>query len=247
MGSTTPESRKSSSEPGSPDDAIDPFSMCGIASAELELEKADVLFSEGDEVEHVYVVRSGLCYRYRYLKDGRRQIVDLTFPGDFIGLEALTQATFVSSLTALTPARVTAYSVKEFIQRCHADPPLVRMLLEWMARGHSILTKRLVGGAHGSASQRIAHLLLEIRLRALYSIQLTPIEKDAETPFLGADENELNLKIPQAIIADTLGLSIVHVSRTLASLREEGLIEQSATGLRYRNLEGLKDLALWDD
>lgn len=246
MGSRIPESRKSGTEPGRPNDAIDPFSTRGLTFYELALEKAELLFSEGDEIDHVYVVRSGLCYRYRYLKDGRRQIVDLAFPGDFIGLEALTQDSFVNSLTALTPARVAAYPVSEFIRQCYAEPSLVRVLLEWMARGQSILTKRLLGGAHGSASQRIAHLLLEIRLRALFSIRLEP-KKETHFSLLGVDDTELNLKLPQAIIADTLGLSIVHVSRTLTSLREDGFIEQSATGLRYRNLDGLKDLALWDD
>ena len=246
MGWRIPESLKVRSQHGSADKAIDPFSICSISSSELKLGKDEVLFTEGCAADHVYVVKSGLCFSYRNLEDGRRQIIDLAFPGDFAGLEALTQSSFVSGFAALTAAQLVAYPVADFTERCYAEPALSRTLVECIAREQSILTKRLVGVAHTSASQRIAHFLLEVRVRALTSLKLQPLKNGDACHFLAPDTGDFHLKLPQAVIADTLGLSIVHVSRTLSKLKEEGLIDQSSTGMRYRDLEGLKTIAVWE-
>ncbi|MFC4259185.1 Crp/Fnr family transcriptional regulator [Marinobacter lacisalsi] len=225
---------------------VDPFSICRISSSVKELDKSGVLFMEGDPAQHVYVVKSGLCFSFRYHEDGRRQIIDLAFPGDFVGLEALTQEQFVSGLSALTPAELVAYPVDDFTQRCYAEAALSRTLVECIAREQVILTKRLVGVAHSSASQRIAHFLLEVRVRALTASELHPVGAGAENHCLLSDCGAFTLNLPQAVIADTLGLSIVHVSRTLSKLKDDGLIEDSPAGLRYMNVDGLKAVAQWE-
>ncbi|MGM0570867.1 Crp/Fnr family transcriptional regulator [Marinobacter sp.] len=246
MGWRIPEALKERSGQADAGKSIDPFSICNISSSPVSVFKSENLYSEGNSADHVYVVRSGLCFSFRYDEDGRRQIIDLAFPGDFIGLEALTQARFVSSVSALTQAELVAYSVDDFTRQCYDEPALSRALVECIAKEHAILTKRLVGVAHSPADQRIAHFLLEIRSRALQSSKLHPVSEGTRNRALITAGGDFNLKLPQAIIADTLGLSIVHVSRTLSKLKEEGLIEDSSAGIRYRNLDGLKALALWE-
>jgi len=246
MGWRIPEALKERSGQADAGKSVDPFSICNMCSISVSVFKSENLYAEGDAAGHVFVVKSGLCFSFRYDEDGRRQIIDLAFPGDFAGLEALTQRRFVSSVSALTQAELVAYPVDDFTRQCYAEPALSRALVECIAKEHAILTKRLMGVAHSPASQRIAHFLLEVRSRALASSKLYPVSESARNRALITANGDFNLKLPQAIIADTLGLSIVHVSRTLSKLKEDGLIEDSSAGLRYRNLDGLKELALWE-
>lgn len=246
MGWRIPEAVRARSGEALDTEMIDPFSICRISSSVKELDKSGILFMEGDPAQHVYVVKSGLCFSFRNHEDGRRQIIDLAFPGDFVGLEALTQGQFVNGLSALTRAELVAYPVDDFTQRCYAEAALSRTLVECIAREQVILTKRLVGVAHSSASQRIAHFLLEVRVRALASSQLHPLGDTAGNRCLITASGDFTLNLPQAVIADTLGLSIVHVSRTLGKLKDDGLIEDSSAGLRYLNLDGLKEVAQWE-
>lgn len=246
MGWRIPEAVKARSGEALASEMIDPFSICSISSSVVELDKSDVLFMEGDPAQQVYVVKSGLCFSFRYHEDGRRQIIDLAFPGDFVGLEALTQRQYVNGLSALTQVELVAYPVDDFTQRCYAEAALSRTLVECIAREQVILTKRLVGVAHSSASQRIAHFLLEVRVRALTSSKLNPVGHSVENRCLITASGDFSLNLPQAVIADTLGLSIVHVSRTLSKLKDEGLIEDSSHGLRYLSLDGLKAVAQWE-
>ncbi len=65
-----------------------------------------------------------------------------------------------------------------------------------------------------TAYERMAHLLLELRWR-LAEVGL-------------GDERKFPLPLTQEVLADALGLSIVHVNRTLQQLRREGLLEMRA-------------------
>ena len=232
------------------DITVDPFSISNISSSVVSLAKSSVLYSERDSANYIYVVRRGLCFSFRHDEEGRRQIIDLAFPGDFVGLEALTQPHYVCSLSALNHSELVAYAVDDFTQQCYAEPALSRALVECIAREQAILKKRLVGVAHSSASRRIAHFLLEVRLRALAAGKLYPVGHNELSPERNGQpvlrDEGFKLKLPQAVIADTLGLSIVHVSRTLGKLKEDGLIEYCSAGLRFTDLEGLKELALWE-
>jgi len=52
------------------------------------VERKEHVFLEGDDATHIFQVEAGHVCVYRQLADGRRQIIDFAFPGDFIGLGA---------------------------------------------------------------------------------------------------------------------------------------------------------------
>jgi CRP-like cAMP-binding protein len=84
----------------------------------------------------------------------------------------------------------------------------------------------MIGIGRRSAKTRIAHLFCEmvLRLRAV-----------------GLEEgNAVPLPITQAEVGDALGLSTVHVNRTLQELRGENLIEWENGVLTVLNWEGLQ-------
>jgi CRP-like cAMP-binding protein len=83
-----------------------------------------------------------------------------------------------------------------------------------------------------SAIQRIAHLFCEMltRFRAVGLAQGDCYE----------------LPISQLDLAETTGLSTVHVNRTLQELRRQGLIEFRSRSLMIRNLPHLQILGEFD-
>jgi hypothetical protein len=74
-----------------------------------------------------------------------------------------------------------------------------------------LLLDHVVRLGRQTAYERMAHLILELHWRSMLIGQ--------------ADDQSFNLPLTQEILADFLGLSIVHVNRTLQQLRREHLIE----------------------
>jgi len=79
----------------------------------------------------------------------------------------------------------------------------------------------------------MAHILLEL-LKRLEVVAM-------------ADDGRFELPVTQEILADTLGLSLVHVNRTLRRLREGGLLETEGQRFWLRDLRALAEVADFDD
>lgn len=128
------------------------------------------------------------------LEDGRRQIVGLRLPGDLLmGPGEGMEANF------LTMGRTGLMAGP------HAGAPLQALLV---AEEQLRLRELVVRLGRCSAYERTAHLLLELHERLL-RVGL-------------ADADGFHLPLTQEVLADALGLSIVHVNRTLQQLRRDG-------------------------
>jgi len=168
------------------------------------------LVVEGEASERVYVLKEGWSCSYKVLEDGRRQILTFGLPGDFLGLRNSLFETADHSIQALTDVVVASFSVGKLMDICSRCPEFI-LGLQWSAaREQAMLSEHLVSLGRRSAYQRVAHLLLELLSR----LRLVGL----------ADTQSYRLPLTQEILADTLGLSIVHVNRTLRKLRERGLV-----------------------
>jgi CRP-like cAMP-binding protein len=142
------------------------------------------------------------------MPDGRRQIFSLLLPGDSFGFAGRPALSSVVALTALET--VDASAVQEAVRR-GAAPGLARALAGAELLADSLLLDHAVRLGRLTAFERVAHFLLELQQRL-------------EVAGLG-DRQRFPLPLTQEMLADTLGLSIVHVNRTLQQLRRAGLIE----------------------
>ena len=192
-----------------------------LSDAELELLRTladhrerhaagDELASEGAVPGRPRFIISGWAARQRVLPDGRRQIFSVLLPGDSIGLARRFGAE-LSTVAALTAVEtVDADPVLEAVQTGHA-PGLSCALAAIEPIEQAQLLDHMVRLGRQTAYERVAHFLLELQRRL-------------ETVSLG-DSQRFPLPLTQEIMADALGLSIVHVNRTLQQLRRERLIE----------------------
>ena len=187
-----------------------------VVRASRQVEARTDLVSEGEASDDVHLILEGFACRNKVLADGTRQIVAYLVPGDFCDLHIFILNAMDHSITTLSPCRVVDIPrrrVLEFAER----PALARAM--WWATlvDEAILREWLVNIGARPAEQRVAHLLCELHLR-LKTVGL-------------ADGGAYELPLTQADLAETMGLSNVHVNRVLQRLRADGLIT-----LKGRNL-----------
>ena len=151
----------------------------------------------------------GFACRYKLRANGSRQIMAYLVPGDFCDLHVFILREMDHTIATLSPCRVVDIP-RERILELTERSALARAL--WWATlvDEATLREWLVNIGARSAEERIAHLLCELLLR-LRVVGL-------------ADGAEYELPITQAELADTMGLSSVHVNRVLQRLRGDGLI-----------------------
>jgi CRP/FNR family nitrogen fixation transcriptional regulator len=161
------------------------------------------IFGEGEDASHVYQVVSGVVRTFRILRDGRRQIDEFHFAGDYFGLEmGETHRVTAEALTDASVRMIRRGALSDLAaKRGEAARALFRLTAEGLQRSqdHVLMLGRR------SAAERVVGLLLDIAERT---------HADAE----------LDVPMSRQDMADYLGLTIETVSRTLTSLQDEGLI-----------------------
>jgi CRP-like cAMP-binding protein len=168
------------------------------------------LIREGDAPRSIYVILDGWACHYRTLENGRRQIVDFAIPGDLCDLNLFILDRMDHSIGAITRLKVAEVGREEF-HRVVTNFPNITTALWWVELvSKSIHREWIVNVGQRAARERMAHLFCEIFLR-LESVGLT-------------NGFSCDFPLTQNDIAETTGMTSVHVNRTIQELRREGLI-----------------------
>jgi len=191
------------------------------------------IVSVGETVDYVFVIEKGWAIRYRMLDDGRRQILNFMLPGDCFDLMSLTQAKSDHAIAAATEVRLRRLSFTDFIRTISREPHLATSFWWASIQEEAILREQIIRVGRRSAKERVAHLLLELNRR------VAAID--------GELKDFLSLPIPQTLIADALGLSVVHISRTMSKLKYDGMIETTSEGVRILQRDQLIKLSDFDN
>ena len=199
--------------------AIDPRTVAGDRD----------IVTEGYRYDSVFVLLEGVAIRYRVLRDGRRQILNVVLPGDFVGFPGCFFDTALYSITALTDTAVSAVPFAELFHLFERQPRIAAAIMWLFSCEAAMFAERLIGVGRRSAIERVAHFLLELltRLRVIGM----------------AEQNSFRMPLTQEKIGDLIGLTGVHVSRTLRQLRDDGLVAIDGHQVTIKNLDGLSALA----
>ncbi|MEP1213961.1 MAG: Crp/Fnr family transcriptional regulator [Marinobacter sp.] len=224
--------------------------LAEITPQRLHFEKNSVVFREEEPANYFLLVKEGICFNHRHLEDGSRQIMDLYFPGEVVALSEFCKEAHVTGLTTLSDAVILAYDKAEITEKCSRTARLSRLFMELLFREQAILTERLVEVARHSANKRVANFLLDINQRWSPS---TGVPSHAGAESLSACCSPKNFTglsnlvgIPQVLIADALGLSIVHVNRVLRQFKEAGWIKIRSQGIELLDFNAIKVVAGWE-
>lgn len=179
---------------------------------EVEVERGELLLEQEKRSIHLYTLLEGVLVRFLTLDDGRRQIVNFMFPGDFVGLQGAFDDRLSHSVQALIPARLCNFGRRRFYELVSEHPQLAYDLIWLAACEETELEDHMMALGQRNAREKVAYMAVWLHDRALAS----------GIPVLNGQH--LDLPITQAQIADMLGLSLVHTNRTLKALARDSLL-----------------------
>ncbi len=191
------------------------------------------LFHQGEPSSELYTLLDGWVFLYQILEDGRRQILDFALPGAFLGFQPDLAAPMAHAAHCLTDVAVCVFPRKNLFGLFRKHPELALRMAWITARDWTLANEHLTNLGRRSARERVAHLLLEL----FYRVRLGHPSAHGGT---------IELPLTQEHIGDALGLTSVHVNRTLRQLRESGLVGLSGRTLRVLDPDALADVAGFD-
>lgn len=188
------------------------------------------LKAHGERPKHVHVVMEGLACRYKVLPDGRRQIMAFLVPGDPCDFQVFLLDQMDHGVATLTNSIVATIPQDRIERITEGDATLTKAFWYSTLLDEAILREWLVNVGRRDAYERVAHLLWELFLR--HAI----VGRINGTAF--------SLPLTQRELADALGLSNVHINRTMQRLKSENVIDTEGRKLiilqpaRLRQISG---------
>jgi CRP-like cAMP-binding protein len=187
---------------------------------------------EGDRPSESCLVVEGFVCRYKLTDTGKKQIFSFHLPGDIPDLQSLHLKVMDHSLMTLTPSKLAFIPHESLRRLMHQCPRVADVFWRDTLIDAAVFREWMIGIGRRSAETRIAHLLCEVLVR-MRAVGL-------------ANGHACDLPITQAELADALGLSTVHVNRTLQELRGKGLITLKGSLLTVVDWDGLKSAGEFD-
>ena len=177
------------------------------------LEPQSYTVREGDPPRHCAVLVSGFAYRHKLTGDGARQIVSLHIPGEPLDFQNLFLNVADHNVQTLTRAELAVIPRQELQELALSRATIGHAILVTTLIEASIFREWVLNVGRRDSKARIAHVLCEFAIRL-----------DAQGL---AEDYGYHLPMTQEQLADALGLTPVHVNRTLKALEAEGLIARS--------------------
>lgn len=187
---------------------------------------------DGDRPRHVNLIVEGWACRYKQLEDGRRQVISIFLPGDLCDPHVFVLKNMDHSLGTLTSCLIAEVS-EASIREVTAESPRLEEALWWeMLVSAAIQREWTVSLGQRLATERLGHLFCELFMR-LSAVGLT-------------NGTSCEFPITQADLGDAMGLSTVHINRTLKELRAAGLIRLRGRQLTIPDFAALQSASLFD-
>ncbi len=202
-----------------------------VAFTEHVAPRTDMI-QEGDRPSVVHVVMSGFACRYKTLENGGRQILAWLVPGDCCDVQVSLLGRMDHAIASISRCEM-AYLPRARVEALLVGSPAIARAFWWSSLvDEAILREWLTGMGRRPADKRIAHLLCEMLTR-LQTVGL-------------AENDSFELPVTQVELADTVGLSSVHVNRTIQDLRDRGLVRWTGSRFSIPRVNALKAMAEFD-
>ena len=190
----------------------------------------DTLVREGRTPNRVYLILSGVAFRYRYLANGRRQIFGYLLPGDLCDTQFVIFNEADHNVGVLNDTEVAVIPLPILMEVMVRHPRIERALLMMSLIESATLREWLLNVGQRDAKQKLAHFFCEMHAR-FQSHGLDEVDEDFSLP------------LTQIELADTMGLTVVHVNRILQGFRREGLLNWSRRHVSILNHAILEQIA----
>jgi CRP-like cAMP-binding protein len=210
-------------------DPLDLKSLQAIIDGELLVRRRGDLVVDGDEFRKLCFVREGYAVRYKLLRNGKRQILNVILPGDIVGIPGSFFEKAIYSVSAVTDIAMNVCTIDAYVQLCYRRPQFA-LALTWIAvQEATTYAEHIIDIGRRTPIERLSHFLLELHARLR-------IVRCAEAA-------SFTLPFSQEVMADVLGLSVPHLNRMMQRLRSEKLIAGSERRVAFVDRGALQALA----
>jgi CRP/FNR family transcriptional regulator len=188
------------------------------------------LFREGELCSNYFTIIGGWAFSYVLLEHGNRQILDFALPGTFLGFQSDPALPMAYSTQCLTEVRVCVSPKPAVYQVLRTEARFALKLCEAEACQKDRSIDHLANVGQRDALERVAHLIVGLFHRA-----------HDRLPKKAGELTEFPLRLGH--ISDALGITREHASRTLRTLREQGICDTRRRVLRVQNPAALLKLS----
>jgi CRP-like cAMP-binding protein len=187
---------------------------------------------EGDKPTESTLLLSGFAARYTNVANGKRQIVAIHIAGDFVDLHGFLLRQMDHGIFAMSPCRIASVPHQRLLEITERFPHLTRLL--WLSTliDAAIHRQWMVALGRLTAVGRVAHLICELYVR-LAAIKAT-------------EGFRFQLPITQEELADTFGMSIVHLNRSVQELRSRDLFTWQRDQIEILDWDRLVEVGEFD-
>ncbi|MEL7465250.1 MAG: helix-turn-helix domain-containing protein [Pseudomonadota bacterium] len=187
----------------------------------------DVLQWAGEGMEYVCSIVTGAASLSQTMEDGRRQMVGLLLPSDFVGRPGRETSPF--DVTAVAETTVCRFRRRDFEMLIDESPAVSRRLLEMTMDELQAARQWMMVLGRKNAREKVASFLAVLAGRRAF---LTPEKRK--------NDIAVDLPLTRDSIADYLGLTIETISRQFSALKKDGVIElQGARHVLVPDYDGL--------
>ena len=190
------------------------------------------IIRDGDRPDRVHLILKGWACRYKILSNGKRQIMALLLPGDFCDLNVSMLEQMDHSIASLSATTFAYVDRAQFEELTRTRPAIMRAL--WWATlvDEGVLRSWIVSLGVRSARERVAHLICELqeRMRNINS----------------ENNGQFDMPMTQPDIAETLGLTPIHVNRVIRQLFADRVVEMHRGEVKVLNQGALVRIADFD-
>lgn len=198
----------------------------------IEIPADRTFVRHGEELHQSTILLDGWLARAKDLPSGQRQIAELHVAGDFADLHGFTLKRLDHDVVSITRCRLALVPHDRLVALTEQFSHLTRVY--WFSTNVDAAIHRewTLSLGRRSALSRMAHLFCELNVRL---------------GIVGHSANDsYDFPLTQIELGECLGLTAVHVNRTLQELRRMGLLELQNRRVTIVDDAGLKGVAEFD-
>lgn len=204
----------------------------GLIDEVRDVPADELVIRTGEELNVSMMLLDGWLARCKDLPGGERQISELHVAGDFADLHSYSLKKLDHDVLSLTDCSIAIVPHERIRRMCEQFPRLQRVYWLMTNIDAAIQRELVLSLGQRSAIARMAHLFCELYAR---------LEVVGRT----SDEG-YEFPLTQRELSECLGLTVVHVNRTLQELRRRGLVELENRRLKILDRAGLEGVAEFD-
>jgi CRP-like cAMP-binding protein len=183
------------------------------------------ILQEHQPAKEALVLLKGMACHYKVVNSIRRQMTGFVVPGDFCDFAFLSASATRQSVMSLGPALIGRVDLADLAAVADEIPHVMVAAMRGAAVDQACASERVINLGARDALQRMAHFLCEIHHR-LRTVGLVSLDGHFELP------------MTQAELGEALGLSTIHVNRTIQQLRKSKQIVFAKGQARILDLAG---------